>query len=160
MATTMVGEEPPAGPWDDAELVVYSADVDHAEDPNAPYTPRGEGTGAVSFSLWARFEDEGTEIPIYVWAETGVWMSLDAEQYHPDPATPVSDAFVEAVVNMVAEEVGNGWGDPTEETFEAMTDVEKQLWGATQWSFLKMDSAEAAMVIDWCQKQAEATDDP
>lgn len=155
MSETTSDDERPAGPWDGAELVIYSADADHAEDPDAPYTPWGKGLGVVSYSLWARFEDEGKELPIYSAAETGVWLSMSAREYHPDPAEPVSDAFIKAVVNMVDEETGEGWGDPTEESFEAMEPIERQLFGTVRWAFLKMESPEAAMVIDWCQKQVE-----
>lgn len=144
----------PKGLWDDAELVIYTSGADHAEDPDAPYTPWGQALGLVTYSLWARFEDDEVEIPIYSASETGVWLSMSSRQFHPDPAEPVSDAFIQAVVNMVDEDVGEGWGDPTEDAFEAMSDVEKQLWGSTRWAFIKMESPEAAGVIDWCQKRA------
>ena len=145
------GTERPDGLWDDADLVIYTTDAEDAE--ADPQTEWGEELGILSFSLWARFEDEMTELPIYGRSETGMWFSMSAESFHPDPATPVSDGFVESVVNMVDEDVGDGWGDPTEEAFEAMTEVEKQIWGSVRWAFLSMESGEAAGVIDWCQKR-------
>lgn len=151
MSETELPTEPPESPFDDAEMVLYTTDAEEAE--ADPRTEWGKHLGLVSFSLWARFEDEEKEIPVYSASETGVWMSLSSEVYHPDPAEPLSDAFVQAVVNMVNEDVGEGWGDPTEETFEAMPDVEKQLFGSTRWTFLTMESPEAAMLIDWCQKR-------
>lgn len=145
--------ERPEGLWDDAELVIYTTEVEDTTDD--PQTEWGEHLGVLSFSLWARLEGDEAEIPIYHRSETGAWFSMSARQYHPDPAAPVSDAFVNSVVNMVNEDTGEGWGDPTEEAFEAMTDVEKQLWGATRWAFLSMESPEAAGVIDWCEKHTK-----
>ena len=139
------------GPFDGADLVIYTTDADDAE--SDPKTEWGQALGVVSYSLWARFEDEGIELPIYAASETGAWLSLSSENFHPDPATPVSDAFVRAIVNMVDEDTGDGWGDPTRPIFEAMSAVERQLFGAVQWGFLQFEADEAALVIDRCQKR-------
>jgi len=144
------------GLWDGAQLVIYTTDENEVE--AEPCTEWGEELGVVSYSLWARFEDDEREIPLYQASETGAWFSLSARQFHPDPAERVSDAFIEAVCNMVDEDVGDGWGDPTEEVFNEMRDVEKQLWHSVQWAFLKMESPEAAGVIDWCKKQSLQAD--
>jgi len=139
------------GLWDDGELVIYTAE------PNGEYEPKtdwGQDLELVSFSLWARL-DEDKEIPIYHISETGSWLSLSARQFHPDPAEPVSEAFVESVVNMVDEGVGEGWGDPTKEAYEEMRDVEQYLWNSLQWAFLKVESPEAAGVINWCEGESE-----
>lgn len=147
----MTNDEGVSGLWDDAELVVYQTDADDVE--SDPVTEWGQHLGVISYSLWARYEDRETEVPIYSASETGVWLSMSSSVFSHGAGKPVSEAFVEAVSNMVDEDVGDGWGDPTEDAFERMTDVEKQLWGAVRWAFLKMDSPEAAGVIDWCQKQ-------
>lgn len=145
--------ELPDGLWDGAELVIYSADAEHADELEGPYTPWGEELGVVSISLWARFEDKEVEVPIYSAAENGAWLSMSSQQFHPDPAEPVSDGFVRSVVNMVDEDVGEGWGDPAKEAFESMRDVEKQIFASLRWAFLKMEAPEAAGVINWCQKR-------
>lgn len=142
--------EAPESPFDDAELVIYTAEP---KDGYEPQTDWGDQLGLVSYSLWARWEDEGTEIPLYHKSETGAWFSLDTESFEPAPGEPVSDAFVEAICNMVDEDVGDGWGDPTEAVWDAMRDVEKAIWQSLKWAFLSMEADEAALVIDWCTKR-------
>lgn len=144
--------ERPAGPYDDATLVIYTCAAEEAE--QEPTHDALDDLGLVSWSLWVRWEDGGIELPIVGEASWHMWFSCSAEDYHPDPADPVSDAFVSAVVEMVDEDVGDGWGDITDETWRETQDVEKYIIQLVRWGFLEMDSPQPALVIDWCQKQA------
>lgn len=144
-------DEPAGNPLDGAELVVFSTDADHADFESQ--TEWGQQTGLISYSLWARFDD--VEIPLYNASEMGVWLSFDIESYEPTPGEPVSDAFVEAICNMVDEETGKGWGDPTQDVYEAMSDAEKLIWQSVKIGFLEMANDEPALVIDWCTKRGE-----
>lgn len=121
--TTGSGDE--RNPYDDAELVIYSAEQEWAE--QEPKTENLAELGVVSWSLWARFEDEMVEIPIVGEASWHMWYSLSAESWNPDPAEPVSDAFIAAVAQMVDEKVGEGWGDVEGETWQQTSDLEKYI---------------------------------
>lgn len=147
----------PGGPWDDAELVIYSADTEWAQE--EPTHKSLEELDLVSFSLWARWDDQGVEVPILAEASWHIWYSLSADSFAPDEAEPVSDAFVRAIVEMVDEDVGEGWGDVTEDTWEDVRDVEKYILHLTQQGFLTMEGAEPALVIDWCEKRHGQGDD-
>lgn len=138
-------------PFSDAELVIYTATAEYASE--EPTHEILQDLGLVSFSLWARFEDGTVEIPIVGEASWHIWYSLSQEVYQPDPADPVSDAFVESICEMVDEDVGDGWGAVTEETWAEMRDVEQYIVSLTRNAFLKMDCPEPALIIDWCKEQ-------
>jgi hypothetical protein len=135
--------------YKDAELVIYTADEDHAA--YEPLTEWGKELGLVSISLWARFDDR--EIPIWVQNEGGVWLSFDVNTYHPDPADPVSDAFIRAVAETVEDETGEGWGNPSEEAYEQMRDVEKLIYSRVRMALFKQRPPEAIVVVRWCDYQ-------
>lgn len=146
----------PSYPFDGAELVVYSADADWAED--EPTHDNLRELGITSWSLWARFEEENVEIPIVGESSWHVWFSLSAESFNPDPAEPVSEAFVASVAQMVDEEVGDGWGDVDRDVWESMPDLEKYIWGITRDAFLRQRNAEPGLVIDWCVSRYDGGD--
>jgi len=138
----------PGNPFDGAELVIYSADAEWAEE--EPTHDNLRELGVASFSLWARFEEEKVEIPILGEASWHIWYSLSAESFQPDPAEPVSEAFVASIAQMVDEDVGEGWGDVERDVWDAMPDLEKYIFGLTRDAFLRQGSAEPGLVIDWC----------
>lgn len=148
--TAQTSQERPGGPWDDAELVIFTADEEWAK--GEPKHEPLEKLGLVSFSLWARWEDDGVEIPILAESSWHTWYSVNPDSFEPDEADRVSDAFIASIVEMVDEDVGDGWGDVTEETYMNMRAVEKYIWQLTREAFLKAQNAEPAMIIDWCEK--------
>lgn len=131
-----------------AEYVIYTVDAESVE--YEPTTEWAQELGIISFSLWLRPGD-GYEIPIWVQNERGTWLSLKKDVSGPnDEAEPVSDAFVEGVANIVDEEAGDGWGDPTEAAFEAMTEVEKLLWQHIRHAVLEQRPEEALGIVRSC----------
>lgn len=156
----MSGEQIPAleevdgGLYDGADLIVYTADAEHAE--YEPATEWGQDLGIVSFSLWARFDDH--EIPIWSQAEEGHWLSLSPEVYGPDEPDTVSEAFVHAVADLLDDEGTEGWGNTTESTFEAMEPVEQLLWHRIRLALFQQRPPEALQVVRWCA-EADGRDD-
>lgn len=136
-------------PFSDAELVIYTSTAEWAEG-KPTHDVLGE-LGLTSFSLWARWEEDNVEIPILGEASWHMWYSLSSDVFQPDPADPVSDAFVSGIVEMVDEDVGDGWGDIDPETWENMRDVEQYITHLTREAFLKMENPEPALIIDWCK---------
>lgn len=144
-------------PFNDAELILYTSTAEWAEG-EPTHDVLGE-LGLASFSLWARWEEDNVEIPILGEASWHMWYSLSAEGFNPDPSDPVSDAFVSGIVEMVDEEVDDGWGDINPETWENMRDVEQYIVHLTRDAFLKMDNPEPALIIDWCKNNRERGDE-
>ena len=137
--------------FDDAELVLYTAERDHAE--YEPSTEWGQELDLVSFSLWARFEEEGQEIPIWAQAEEGCWFSLSADVYGPDEAEPVSDAFVDAVADLV-EDGDTEWGTTASDLYEDLSGPEQLIWQRLQMALYRQDPPEALAVVQWCDDRA------
>ena len=135
--------------FEDAELVIYTSGDAHAE--FEPATEWAQELGVISFSLWARYDD--AEIPIWNQSEEGSWLSLDREVYHPDPADPVSDAFIEAVAGMPDEDIGGGWGGIEKDTYDACSDVEQLLVHRLNHALLMQRPPEAFGVVEWCQSR-------
>lgn len=152
---TTEGKEKAAAenPFDNAQLVLYAAEAEWAD--QEPTHEMLEKLGLVSWSLWARWEDEGVEIPIVGEASWHMWYSLSAEEWRPDPAEPVSDAFATAIVQMVDEAAGGGWGDIEEDVWVQLPDLEKYVVHLVRGGFLSMDAAEPALIIDWCQQEVQ-----
>jgi len=134
-----------------AELVLYTAETEHAE--YAPATEWGQDLGLVSFSLWARFEDEGQEIPIWAQAEEGCWFSLSTDVYGPDEAECVSDAFVGAVADLVVDDETE-WGTTTTDRYEELSGPEQLIWQRLQFALYRQRPPEALAVIQWCDERA------
>lgn len=141
----------PRNPLDNAELVVYTADTEYAEDD--PTHPALKELGLWSWSLWARWVDEMIEIPLVGEASGVVWYSLSAESFHPDPAETISDSFVIAIAQMVDDEWGDGWGDFDKSHWENMSDLEGYILQNIRTGFLMQKSETPALVIDWCKSQ-------
>ena len=140
--------------FEDATLVIYAADAEHAA--YEPKTEWARQLGVTSFSLWARFDD--AEVPIWHQAEEGAWLSLSATVYSPDPADEVSDAFVECVATMPDEDVGDGWGAVPESVFEEATDIEKVLIHHLRYALFEIRPPEAMGVFQWSTAQFEDGD--
>lgn len=149
-------EETAEGPFDDAELVVFTADAEQVE--YEPATEWSQDTGIVSYSLWARF-DEDHEIPIWVQSQEGTWISFSPDVYGPDEAEPVSQAFIDAVAHTIDADTGDGWGDPTEDAWDDMRDVEKLLWQHLREALLMQRPPEAHAVVHWCDQRRSAAVD-
>lgn len=145
------GENPFAG----ADLVLYRAEAADAE--VEPATDALQSLDLISWSLWARFEDDGVELPIVGESSNHVWYSLSPEEFHPDPATRVSEEFAVAVTQMVQGE-GEDWGNIEEDVWEALPALERYVVNLVRHGFLMMECAEPALVIDWCTQQTMAGD--
>lgn len=138
-------------PLHDAELVLYTSDAEWAEE-NPTHDILKE-LGLTSFSLWARWDDDGVEIPILGEASWHIWYSLSEAVFSPDPAEPVSDAFISGICEMVDDDGEKEWGAVNEETWENIPDVERYILHLTRSAFLEMDNPEPALIIDWCTQQ-------
>lgn len=139
-------------PLEGAELVLYSAEAEWAE--QEPTHEILRDLDLASWSLWARFEEDGVEIPLVGEASWHIWYSLSADTWNPDPAEPVSDAFKRSIAQMVDEDVGEGWGDIQQDVWESLTDLEKYVHHIVRMGYLEADGAEPAMVVDWCVQNA------
>lgn len=145
-----------ANPFQGADLVLYSAEA--TEVSVDPATEVLEELDLISWSLWARFEDDGVELPIVGESSNHVWYSLSPETFHPDPADAVSEAFATVVAQMVDDDIGDGWGDIQDDVWSDLSDLERYVVNLVKHGFLTMEAAEPALVIDWCQQQTEVTD--
>lgn len=155
MALDMEEEADPQSPFDDAELVIYTAEADHAE--YEPSTDWGQDLDMVSFSLWARFEDDGQEIPIWIQSEEGCWLSLSTDVYGPDEPDPVSDSFIDAVADLT-HDGDTEWGTTSEEQFDQLSGPEKLIWHRLQMALYQHRPPEALAVIHWCDERSAGGD--
>lgn len=139
--------EDPRNPFEDAELVIYTMTAGDAV--SEPTHPALQDLNLWSWSLWARWEDEGVEVPLLGESSGISWFSLSQESFYPNPADPISDAFVMAVAQMADDSIGGGWGDFDKEYWDAMPDVEKYILQNVRRGFLNQESETPALLIDW-----------
>lgn len=149
MATTMASDmdEPDDRPqlFVDAELVIYWTEIDDTEFGDEAAV--GD-TDLAGVSLWARYEDEGREVPLFSCYPNGGWLSLSVDVSGDiDHAEPVSEAFVD--VN------GHPW-EITEEVWEDMPDRERVISHSLRWSVLKGNPIpEQVGVWEWCRERSD-----
>lgn len=149
------GDEP-VSMFNDAEMVIYTTDVDDVE--FEPETEWAKELDITAFSLWARFEE--AEIPLWSQSEQGSWLSLRKTTYSHEPADPVSGAFIECVATLVDEDMGGGWGGVEEEPFNEMADAEKMVFGRIRMALHEQQPPEAIGVLEWCRdRYSEESDD-
>lgn len=131
-----------------AELVVFTCSVDDVN--YAPKTDIGKELGIVGYSLWARFED--FELPIIDQSEQGTWMSISVDVYGPNPAEPVSEAFIDTVAALGET---SGWAYVDPERFLEASDVERLLIDQIAGGLRNGKPPEAAGVAKWCMERQE-----
>jgi len=143
-------------PFADAELVIYTSDTEYAS--QEPTHSNLQELDLVSFSLWARWESEGVEIPILGEASWHIWYSLSAEVFQPDAAEPVSDAFVAAMAEWASGDPERDETPITAENWDSMRPVEQYIFHLTA-DGVTMDNPEPNLIVDWClQRAREDTD--
>jgi hypothetical protein len=133
-------------PLEGATLVIYSTHKGQVE--YEPRTPVGQETGYVGIGLWARFEDEGAEIPLYTRAEEGTWLSLSVDIAENTTDVEVSQAFYNAVSQL--------WDGVDEDTWNQLTIPEKYIHGRLRDCVVTTNmTPEAAGVIELCKERAD-----
>jgi len=143
-------------PFDDAELVIYTSDTEYAKE--QPTHENLQELELVSFSLWARWDSDGVEIPILGEASWHMWYSLSQEVFQPDPAEPVSDAFIASMAEWGT--AGTDTDSPiTRENWENMKDVEQYILHLTIEAAVSMDNPEPNLIIDWCIQQSKGDEE-
>lgn len=109
-------------PYRDAEFIIYQSTAEdvHFE----PKTELGQETGIHALSFWARYEDEGREIPLFITSEQGSWLSFDVNTSKNNTDRYVSHEFVEAIAQLT-DDNDAGWGNAPESLYEHLSLAEK-----------------------------------
>ena len=145
-------------PYSDAEFVIYSTTEDMVE--YDAQTELGEHTGFVGIGLWARYPEDGVEIPLFSQSEQGVWLSLDADQSLNSDDEVVSDAFTGALAHLTDDGVGGGWGGINEDTWGEMSEAEQYIVGQFRHALIGGRPApEVVLAIQACEGRVGVDDE-
>lgn len=145
-------------PYSSAEFVIYSTTEDMVN--YEPQTELGQETGIVGIGLWARYPDDGIEIPLYSQSEQGVWLSMDADQSLNSRDEVVSEAFTHAIAYLTEKDVANGWGNVCEETWDELNDEERYLVSQFRHALIGGQPApELVLAMEACKEQVGVGND-